>query len=129
MDLDQRTIDGRLELFKQLVEEDPSLRAEFESSRGEFFRAGPLETELAARDLAARRHLEWFLLERPSAHLASLPIVTLVERCAERAPPLDPDEVRCFLASHASVFAVTPWRATSIARCRMNAIAPPFAAP
>lgn len=107
MDLDQRTIDGRLEFFKQLIEEDPSLRAEFESSRGEFSRAGPLETVPAARDLAARRHLEWFLLERPSAHLGSLPIATLVERCAERSSSLDPDEVRCFLGSHASLFEVT----------------------
>jgi hypothetical protein len=58
-----------LERLLELVRHDAALTREFESSRAEFF-AAP-----AARLLpgAERRHLEWFLLERPSATLGAVP--------------------------------------------------------
>src|SRR5439155_8854187 len=55
------------EHMQGLVVADAPLRAEFEHSRTEFFAA----PEVAVG--GQRRHLEWFLLERPSASLGGVP--------------------------------------------------------
>ncbi len=64
---------------------DPVWRAEFESSRAEFF---PAEHAPADVPAAARRHLEWFLLERVDPHgpeLAFERIVRELEPDADHA--------------------------------------------
>jgi hypothetical protein len=65
------SIEGAFEPFLELVREDERVRAEFERSRAEFF-AEPAAVRGPGAEL---RHLEWFLLERPSAVLGAVPAV------------------------------------------------------
>lgn len=103
----QEAIDCGLESLRSLVEEDPGLKSEFENSRIEFFNTGDLGGRDPTDTLAARRHLEWFLLERHSERLGALPVEVLLERGDARSPGLAADRVQAFLGSHCSVFEVT----------------------
>src|SRR5262245_50396327 len=96
------SIERGFEALLGLLEADPRVAREFEQSRAEFF-----EDATAARGPGAeRRHLEWFLLERPSETLGSVPV---------QAWQLGLDEVRAsagelkasFLQSLAGAFEVT----------------------
>lgn len=87
------------ERFLARLAGEASVRREFDASRGEFF-AHP-----AARLLpgAERRHLEWFLLERPSAALGGVPVQTWRESLAETSAEL----LTGFAHSLAGAFEVT----------------------
>jgi hypothetical protein len=60
-----------LEHYLTLVFGEPRVRKEFEASRPDFF-VHPSASSTAGAEL---RHLEWFLLERPSAALGAVPAV------------------------------------------------------
>src|SRR6185503_1897845 len=72
-------IDRALEGFLAMVQEEPSLRAEFEGSTDEFFRGAPPSGDPRAVLLDAHRHVEWFVLERHSATLRNTPVEALHE--------------------------------------------------
>ena len=67
--LSLQDIELGFERYLELLMRDERVAREFEQSRAEFF-AEPLAARVAN---AERRHLEWFLLERPSAELAAVP--------------------------------------------------------
>ena len=100
----QDRIERAFALFEGLLEADRELSGEFAASAGEFFSAGLPRRE---PELARRRHLEWFLLER-GADAGDGPAF---ERLGERHPgaiaALEHGERQAFLGSHASVFEVT----------------------
>lgn len=95
-------------LYLELVRANPRLAAEFSASAALFF-----PDERAADAEARRRHLEWFLFERPSAALDGVPCERLAEswraraRSAHGAGDARGEGAECLLASHAGVFEVT----------------------
>lgn len=72
-------IDEGLEAFTALVREDPDLSAELESSVRAFFGGPPPAGDARETLLAARRHLEWFVLERHSPSLFGTPVERLLD--------------------------------------------------
>jgi hypothetical protein len=86
------------------VEADPALRAERRSSRGEFFAH---RGDAAVGPQAERRHLEWFLCERPSASRGGTPIEALVHGEVQEDDEAPHEALAAWLASLASVFEVT----------------------
>jgi len=76
MTTDVAAIDAALEAFLGLIQDEPALRAEFAASVGEFFHGAPPAGDAGETLLAARRHLEWFVLERHSPELRG----TAIER-------------------------------------------------
>lgn len=86
------------------LESDPVSRAEFIASRNEFFPAGRIPADA---DAAARRHLEWFLLERVDPHGPELAF----ERFARTALPEDIGDADSWIErlreSHVGVLEVT----------------------
>ena len=61
----RQTIDTSIQLFQQLIHEDPTLREEFQGSLAEFFGGRlPDASDPATALASARRHLEWFVFER-----------------------------------------------------------------
>jgi hypothetical protein len=111
MVMDQEAIDRGIDEMRDLLEEDAELRSEFEASRAEFFHASSAwrgRGTAGDRDpLAARRHLEWFLLERFNDRLGTLPAEVLLERGEHRSETLAAERAQSFLGSHCSVFEVT----------------------
>ena len=99
----QDRIDRGFGLLERLLEGDRELRAAFAASRPRFFGAG---AGSGPDDLAARRHLEWFLLERVPDD-GTPAFESLIERHPDEAVELDADDRQAFLGSHASVFEVT----------------------
>jgi len=99
----QEAIERGIVLFQELVGEVPELEEEFESSQRVFL---PLPGQ-AAGALALRRHLEWFLFERPSNHLGGVPAEVLWERWREQAGPEEPERADTFLRNVAGVFEIT----------------------
>jgi len=83
------------------IEADEALGAEFASSRGDFF-ARP---EAAALPGAELRHLEWFLLERPSPALGAIPLIAFGAPGAQ--PELSPELRAALLGSLPGAFEVT----------------------
>jgi hypothetical protein len=100
-------IDRAFDVLTALVREDPELSAELEESRSHFFRRGEPHGDRRTRDLAARRHLEWFLLERESPSLRAVPIEALLKRDGALAGQLLVEDGRALTHSHCSVFEVT----------------------
>ncbi len=102
-------LDRGLALYRALVAEDDALRAEFDGSRASFFPSAPPapDDERVEARLADRRHLEWFLLERPSEALEGVPAEALAERWRSQADPAERDCAEALLASLAGVFEVT----------------------
>jgi len=88
------------------LREDLELQAEFRASANEFFGTGrpPAGADEA---LAARRHMEWFSLERESAHLGGVPIQVLSARVEAAARGLGAAEAAAWIGSFPSVFEVT----------------------
>ncbi|MBM3977725.1 MAG: hypothetical protein FJ299_12135 [Planctomycetes bacterium] len=81
--------------------EQAELQAEFERSSAVFRPAGPALADDPGASLARRRHLEWFLLERPSETLGSVPIEQwAAELAAEH------EGAEALLRSKAAVFEV-----------------------
>jgi hypothetical protein len=67
--LSWKSIELGLERLLELVRADPRVQEEFEPSRKEFF----VDAAALRAPLAELRHLEWFLLERPSPALGAIP--------------------------------------------------------
>ncbi len=107
MPIAEDTIERGLDLFLQLVEQDAALSEEFRTSVPEFFGEHGPQGDESAHQLAARRHVEWFLLERPSEALADVPVLGLVERWLERAPATEQDALDVLQATLAGIFEVT----------------------
>ena len=103
----QETIDRAFDQFRQMIEQDPILRAEHAASASKFFSSRDAGSDEVSRAARSRRHLEWFLLERVSPRSRVPSIMSLIERLEEDVVGLDPDLVPVFLGSHASVFEVT----------------------
>jgi hypothetical protein len=97
----------RFEALEGLVREDPLLAREFQDSAPEFFQGRFDPARQATDELARRRHLEWFLLERTSPRLEGLAIQRLAEIDAERAGLDDPLRLAVLLNSHAGIFEVS----------------------
>ncbi|MEM7308929.1 MAG: hypothetical protein AAF682_19760 [Planctomycetota bacterium] len=105
MTISRQGIEEGVQRFHRLIEADPALGQEFASSSEEFFGAGgPSEDGAAEAELAARRHLEWFALERYSDVLGGVPAEALQEHWLALGPGVDP---HAFLNSLAGVFEVT----------------------
>lgn len=100
----QDRIERAFALFEGLLEADRELSREFAASASEFFPAGMPAHE---PELARRRHLEWFLLERGAGGGDGPAIERLGERHPGALGGLEHGERQCFLGSHASVFEVT----------------------
>jgi hypothetical protein len=96
-------IETGFETFMELLREDERVRLEFERSRAEFF-----SDATAVRTPGAElRHLEWFLLERPSAVLASTPAQGWLEEWRARLPGHESELSPAFLQSLPGAFEVT----------------------
>lgn len=111
MIIDPNQLETGLRFLAEAVEASDELRVEFEASRKTFFvDHDPSLGSPEERLRAARRHLEWFLFERESRHLAGLPVQELLpawrERVAAEAPELLERE-SAWLATHAGVFEVS----------------------
>ncbi|MFT4539536.1 MAG: hypothetical protein ACI835_001983 [Planctomycetota bacterium] len=109
----RQSIDTALELYLELIQANAELSLEFEASITEFYGGPP--PVASARDtlMAARRHLEWFVLERHSPTLASRPAEALVEQWQELIDSLgeeierpSDDELRALHESIAGLFEV-----------------------
>src|SRR5262245_42609288 len=117
MPISQVELDRALEELLAHTCRESSLRAEFEASRRDFFANGAAELSPNEAELAARRHVEWFLLERPSAALGGVPIELEVHRQSSTGePPGDAEELgeeglRALVSSQCGVFEVTGVRA------------------
>ena len=98
------SLERGLGLYGELLAGDPELEREFAQSRSVFAAARPGNSE--EQRLAARRHLEWFILERPSESLGGVPVEALqdvqdmwgpevpVLRKTSRQPRPDPNTER-----------------------------------
>lgn len=110
-----QSIERGLARYRELIEEQERLRAEFDASREGFFGGVPPDApeegggaELDREfQLAELRHLEYFVLERPSDHLQGVPVEALLAAWVARAEPSEPDSSSLFLGSLAGVFEVT----------------------
>jgi len=110
MTLQPERIDLAFEAFPALLSEDQALAAEFESTISSFFHGRPDAGEAREVLLAARRHLEWFTLERASRHLDGLPVSAAAEAWLGRCEPdaVRRDELqRSLRDSVAGIFEVT----------------------
>ena len=67
--LDWNRVEHGFERFLELLARDARVQAEFEASRSTYF----VDGVGARRPQAERRHLEWFLLERPCDALGGVP--------------------------------------------------------
>lgn len=97
------SIEIGFETFLGLLNADESVRAEFERSRADFF----AEPATALSPGSERRHLEWFLLERPSLALGAVPAVAWLELWRESLSPGLGDLAPSFLQSLPGAFEVT----------------------
>ncbi|MEW6073014.1 MAG: hypothetical protein AB1726_10550 [Planctomycetota bacterium] len=105
----KEAIEQGLDLLQELLGNEPALAEEFARTRG-WFAGRAREAGDAARradELAARRHREWFLLERPSEHLGGVPVVALREAWVAAAGGPLAAHAGALLGSRASAFAVT----------------------
>jgi hypothetical protein len=99
-------IERGLALFAELLGEDPQLAGELRESRALFASAGA-PTATPERELADRRHLEWFLFERPSEGLEGVPVEALQPAWRSRSGAELAPFAEAFLSSLAGVFEVT----------------------
>jgi hypothetical protein len=103
----QEAIDRGLETFLALIRENPELSAEFEASLPEFFPAGAPTGDPRETLLAARRHVEWFVLERISRTLHGSPVEILLEEWKARTSADEERDEPAFLNSFTGIFVVT----------------------
>lgn len=104
-------IDQALEGYSVLVREDEELSAELLASAETFF--GSAAPAGAPREvlLAARRHLEWFILERHSPSLFGTPVERLLDRWTESVEPEIARHASALLDSFSGLFEVGEVRA------------------
>lgn len=95
-----------LEHYRRLIEEDSALALELRSSRKDF---GPAPGAGSERVLYEKRHLEWFLFDRPSESLDGVPVVALQTRWEDLAE--EGESCSAFLESVVGVFEVHSGRA------------------
>ena len=110
MSRSKEAIEQGLTLYQDLLGHHPALEEEFARTRLWFagVAPGPADKDsLLATELAARRHLEWFLLERPSEHLQGIPAAMLREAWLEEPECPGEDFVPTFQNSLAGAFQVT----------------------
>lgn len=100
-------IERTLDALRALIREEVELSAEFELSARQFFPRDSGAKEAMRSPQASRRHLEWFLLERESAHLGAIPIGGLIARAQEAGVEIGPQEALSLQGSFVSVFEVT----------------------
>ncbi|MAB79201.1 MAG: hypothetical protein CMJ89_07590 [Planctomycetes bacterium] len=97
----ERSFERRLEHYRHLIQEDSALARELRSSREDF---GPVPPGDSERVLYERRHLEWFLFDRPSESLDGVPVEALQTRWRDLAE--EGDSNSDFSESFAGVFQV-----------------------
>ncbi|MSR63216.1 MAG: hypothetical protein EXS08_12305 [Planctomycetes bacterium] len=97
--IDWEHIERGLERGLELLRRNRQVGEEFAGSRSEFF-IGPVGVRTSG---AERRHLEWFLLERPSAALGGVPAHIWRAELADGTPDLG----AAFLQSLPGAFEVT----------------------
>jgi hypothetical protein len=108
MTLSRQALEDAVAKFHAQALADDALAAELVQSRAEFFPSaasaseGPEALPEPARSLAARRHLEWFLFERPSEALGGVPVEVWLN-----AEPEALAHTAALLTSLAGVFEVT----------------------
>jgi len=105
MTLTRQDLEDAVAKFDARVRSSDALMGELDGSLAEFFptpeaRPAALEAELGL--LAARRHLEWFLFERPSDALGGVPTEVFVNQAPDEEP-----HAEALLGSLAGVFEVT----------------------
>jgi len=90
MALESTSIERCLEILAREIRSDPTLAREFESSIETFFRGQAPGAGSNAKEtlLAARRHLEWFLVEHHSPSLRGSIAERLEERYSDRLAEL-----------------------------------------
>lgn len=103
------TTDHALELLARLAREHEALAPELEASLPQFFDGPPPAGNPAATLQHARRHLEWFLLERHSPSLFGVPAERLLDpwRAAIDSAGLEEAAQRALLESFTGAFEVT----------------------
>jgi hypothetical protein len=101
--LDWNRVELGFERFLELLATETGLPAEFEASRAVFF----VDTAAARTAQAERRHLEWFLLERPSETLGAIPALHWQERWRASLPEPAAELVSGFLESLPGAFELT----------------------
>jgi hypothetical protein len=101
MPLDREAIRRALGLNRDLIAEDPALEREFGASAA-LFGLGR-----GANGSARQRHLEWFVLERPSSHLGGVPVERLREAWLMRAGAAERGLYEVLAGSLAAAFEVT----------------------
>jgi hypothetical protein len=113
MTITSAQIDRALEQLLEVALRTPAVGGEYEASRREFFRTPPQavlpRAALSAEArLASRRHLEWFLLERPCNALDGVPVESVLARVDELGPDdIEEEALRALLSSTCGVFEVT----------------------
>ncbi len=103
------TTERAFELLADLARDREALWAEFEGSLTEFFGGPPPAGDAGETLRHARRHLEWFLLERHSPSQLGVPAERLLDQWRLRADEeaVDRQGVKSLLESFAGVFQVT----------------------
>lgn len=104
-------IDQALEGYSVLIREDETLSAELLASAEEFFGREAPEGSPGEVLLAARRHLEWFILERHSPALFGTPVERLLDRWSDSVDAEVSDHSRALLDSFSGLFEVGDVRA------------------
>lgn len=108
MRIEPAEIDRALEELLGVVKRVPGVPDELGSSALEYFHGFvPTQFDDESRR-ATRRHLEWFLLERPSATLGGVPVEWALHRFTDlEVVELTEDLLRALLSSRCSVFQIT----------------------
>lgn len=101
-------VDAALAELHQVLARRPAVSAELAESLAEFATASqPAGGEDELRR-AARRHVEWFLLERPSAALGGAPVEWALHNLSELGESeLGEEALRALLSSRCGVFEIT----------------------
>jgi len=109
MTLTSKQLDDALARLGEFTRRAPGLADELAASRAEFLGASaPLPGSDDER-LARRRHMEWFLLERPSASMGGVPLEVALhgERGDELREALGEQALAALVSSRCGIFTVT----------------------
>ncbi len=107
MSYNRTELETGIERYRELIQNDPALKVEFEGSLVQFFQGGlpAVESPLEALS-SSRRHLEWFLFERHSPTLRNRPAEALLEAWQESLSHRDPRLQASLLDSFSGLFEV-----------------------